>query len=74
MPNKTSVTVNGQGARIAALPALGTTAQQWASSEDFEQLRAYVEDLTREADQSSEVAAAAGEAYEGLRSCLPSVH
>jgi hypothetical protein len=56
------------------LPALGTTAQQWASSEDFEQLRAYVEDLTRETDQPSEVAAAAGEAYEGLRSCLPSVH
>jgi hypothetical protein len=57
-----------------ALPALGTTAQQWASSEEFEQLRAYVENLARESDQPSEVSAAAGEAYEGLPSCLPSVH
>jgi len=57
-----------------ALPALGTSAQQWASSEDFEQLRAYVENLARESDQPSEVSAAAGEAYEGLPSCLPSVH
>ena len=57
-----------------ALPALGTTAQEWASSEEFEQLRAYVEKLARESDQQSAVSAAAGEAYEGLPSCLPSVH
>jgi len=56
------------------LPALGTTAQQWANSEEFEQLRAYVENLARESDQPSEVSAAAGEAYEGLPSCLPPVH
>jgi len=53
-----------------ALPALGTTAQQWANSEDFEQLRAYVENLAQETDQVSEITAAAGEAYETLPSCL----
>ena len=57
-----------------ALPALGTTAQQWASSEDFEQLRAYVEHLARETDQPSEVSTTADETYEGLPSCLLPSH
>ncbi len=58
-----------------ALPALGTNEQQWATSEDFEQMRAYVEDLVRKTDQQAEeVAAVAGEAYEGLPPCLPPVH
>jgi hypothetical protein len=57
-----------------ALPALGTTAQQWATSEDFEQLRAYVEDLARQAGQPFEVTRVAGEGYERLPSCLPPVH
>lgn len=54
-----------------ALPRLGTTAHQWASSEDFEQLRAYVEELARQTGQPSEVTKLAGKEYEALPSCLP---
>ena len=57
-----------------ALPSLGTNAHQWAGSEDFEQMLAYVKVLTREADQAFEVSAVAGDIYEGLPSCLPSAH
>lgn len=56
-----------------ALRALGTTTQQWATSKELEQLRAYVEDLARETGQPSETSEAAHEGYEGLPSCLPSV-
>lgn len=56
-----------------ALRALGTTTQQWASSKELEQLRAYVEQLARTTGQPSEDPEAAQEGYEGLPSCLPSV-
>jgi hypothetical protein len=57
-----------------ALRALGTTTQQWAVSEELEQLRAYVEHLVQETGQPTDASAAADEGYEGLPSCLPPVH
>jgi hypothetical protein len=56
-----------------ALPALGTTPQQWAASEELEQLRTYVEDLALGKGRPSDASAAAAEGYEGLPSCLPPV-
>ena len=53
-----------------ALRALGTTTQQWATSNELEQMRAYVEDLARGTGQPSETSEAAHEGYEGLPSCL----
>ena len=54
-----------------ALPELGVNAEQWATSNELEQLRAYVEQLAQAAGPSSEDPAAVQEGYEGLPSCLP---
>lgn len=57
-----------------ALPALGTTPQQWATSTALEQLRAYAEELARETGHSTEAINATQASYEALPSCLPPVH
>jgi hypothetical protein len=54
-----------------ALQTLGTTAQQWANSQELAQLRAYVEQLALGTQQGSKDSLATGEVYEGLPSCLP---
>ena len=57
-----------------ALPSLGTTEQYWASSDDLESMRAYVEGLARESNHPAGDSTAAVGAYEGLPSCLPTVN
>lgn len=57
---------------VTALPELGITTEKWASSNELEQLRAYVEELARDTGQPSDDPAAAQEGYEGLPACLPS--
>jgi mono/diheme cytochrome c family protein len=54
-----------------ALQALGTTTQRWAASEELERLRAYVEALSRDEGQPSDVAELLKAGYEALPRCLP---
>jgi hypothetical protein len=54
-----------------ALPGLGTTTHRWADSEELEQLRAYVEELSRRDGQPSTVAELLKKGYEALPRCLP---
>jgi len=54
-----------------ALPALGIATDQWARSNEFEKLRAYVEQLAQKTGPSSEDPMVAKEGYEALPSCLP---
>ena len=54
-----------------ALPALGTTAQRWARSEELALLRGYVEELTRREGKSSDVDELLKDGYEALPRCLP---
>jgi hypothetical protein len=57
-----------------ALHALGTTTQQWAGSEELERLRAYVEGLSRQEGQPSEVGDLLKAGYEALPRCLPAAN
>jgi len=54
-----------------ALQAQGTTSQRWANSEDFEQLRSYLEELSRRGGHSSDVNELVRDGYEALPRCLP---
>jgi hypothetical protein len=54
-----------------ALSILGTSAQPWASSEELERLRGYVEELSRREGKPSDVDALLKDGYEALPRCLP---
>ncbi|HZP92135.1 MAG TPA: hypothetical protein VFB20_04545 [Burkholderiales bacterium] len=54
-----------------ALPELGTTMHRWSGSEEFEQLLAYVEELSRQDGRPATVAALMKDGYEALPRCLP---
>ncbi len=54
-----------------ALPALGTTTGRWASSEELELLRGYVEELSRREGKPSDVGELLKDGYEALPRCLP---
>jgi hypothetical protein len=54
-----------------ALPALGTTSQQWADGEDLAQLRAYLETLVRQDGQPAGFDQLSKGGYEALPRCLP---
>jgi hypothetical protein len=54
-----------------ALPGLGMTTHRWTDSETLEQLRAYVEGLSRRDGQPSNVAELLTNGYEALPKCLP---
>jgi hypothetical protein len=56
-----------------ALRALGTTAQRWAQSEELDQLRAYLENLSP-AQRQPDAAGASRPGYEALPPCLPPLH
>ena len=50
---------------------LGMTTQRWASSEDLELLRGYVEGLSRQEGRPSDVSELLKDGYEALPRCLP---
>jgi hypothetical protein len=54
-----------------ALPGLGTTTHRWTGSEELEQLRSYVEELTRRDGRPYAVAELLKDGYEALPRCLP---
>jgi hypothetical protein len=54
-----------------ALPALGTTTQRWARSEELEQMRGYIEELSRRQGKPSDVGELLKDGYEALPRCLP---
>ena len=54
-----------------ALPALGMTTRRWASSEELELLRGYVEELSRREGKPSDVGELLKDGYEALPRCLP---
>jgi hypothetical protein len=56
---------------VTALRALGTTAQQWAGSEELERLRVYVEELSRQQGQPPDTPELSQRGYEALPECLP---
>jgi hypothetical protein len=54
-----------------ALRGLGTTPHRWTGSEELEQLRIYLEDLTRRDGRASAIAELLKDGYEALPRCLP---
>jgi hypothetical protein len=54
-----------------ALAALGTTTQRWARSEELEQMRGYIEELSRREGKPSDVGGLLKDDYEALPRCLP---
>jgi hypothetical protein len=54
-----------------ALHALATTTRQWASSDELEVLRAYLEGLARQEGLSSDPGELLKDGYEALPKCLP---
>jgi hypothetical protein len=54
-----------------AMHALGTTTRQWASSDELELLRAYLEGLSRQEGQPSDPSELLKGGYEALPKCLP---
>jgi hypothetical protein len=54
-----------------ALQMLGATTPQWTGSEDLEQLRAYVEELSRREGRPSDVGELLKGGYEALPPCSP---
>ena len=54
-----------------ALPALGMATQRWVHSEELEQMRSYVEELSRREGKPSDVDELLKDGYEALPRCLP---
>jgi hypothetical protein len=54
-----------------ALAALGTTTQRWARSEELEQMRGYIEELSRREGKPSDVGGLLKDGYEALPRCIP---
>ena len=57
-----------------ALPGLGTTTHRWVGSEEFELLRTYLESISRQQGQPSNVSELLKDGYEALPRCLPAAN
>jgi len=56
---------------VTAIQALGTTPEHWMRSQELEQLRGYVESLTRQQGRPADMAGLLKDGYEALPRCLP---